>query len=147
MLTEFLMTGPGTYVRMKSTMEFHVDTTRNTMFTEACDAVQRQLETMCIRVEEWMTAFVHDLFTKLQRDYLATLVGGRSEVTAVIPLAERMLHEQVRTILEGADSRFAQICFTAGAAGSEQKDEDLIAQQLEDNSESDTKPGMKPEPL
>lgn len=137
---------------MKSTMESHVDTKRNTMFRDACCAVQGQLEAMCAVVEAEMTTFVNDLFTKLQRDYLATLVGGRAEVTAVVPLAERMLHEQVRSILDGADSRFAQFGLPASgqvpaaAVGLEQ-DEDLIAQQLEDRSETDTLPGMKQEQL
>lgn len=133
-------------------MESHVDTKRNTMFRDACDAVQGQLETMCATVQEQMTTFMDDLFTKLQRDYLATLVGGRAEVTAVVPLAERMLHEQARSILEGAESRFAQFGLPASgqvpaaAVGLEQ-DEDLIAQQLEDRSESGTIPDMKQEQL
>ncbi|KAG6360022.1 hypothetical protein INS49_011078 [Diaporthe citri] len=145
--------GPGTFGRMKSTMESHVNATRNNMFRAACDVVRGQLDGMCADVEQWMTVFINDLLTKLQRDYLTTLVGEHAEVTAAVPWAEQMLHGQVWPILEDADSRFAQICFPAGGGipaapvGSEQEDEDLIARQLEDVSESDTKPGTKQEPL
>lgn len=136
-------------------MESHVDNARNTMFREACTAVKGQLDMMCTGVEQWMTAFTQDLFAKLQRDYLATLVGGRAEATAALPLIERDLYEQVRLLLEGADSRFAQFSFPlnsevpAAAVGSvsEHKDEDLIARQLEVESEPDTKPVIKPEPM
>lgn len=153
LLTEVPTTGPGTFGRMKSTMESHVDTARNTMFRQACDAVEGQLDAMCASIEQWLTGFMNDLLTKLQRDYLATLLGGSGEVIAAIPLAERVLHEQVRPILEDADYRFAQFHFAASgevpaaaAMGSEQEDEDLIARQLEDMSESDTMPVIKPEP-
>lgn len=106
---EVLTTGAGTTIRMKSTMESHVDTTRNTMFRQACDAVKGQLDQMCAEIEKHMTASVDNLSTKIHRDYLATLVGEGAEV----PLAERMLHEQVRPILEDAGSRFAQFSFPA----------------------------------
>lgn len=130
-----------------------MDDARNTMFREACNAVKAQLDMMCAGVEQWMTAFTKDLFAKLQRDYLATLVGGRAEATAALPLVERVLYEKVRLLLEGADSRFAQFSFPANgevpvaAVGSEHKDEDLIARQLEVESEPDMKPIIKPEPM
>lgn len=145
-----LTTGPGTFGRMKSTMESHVDTARNTMFRQACDAVKGQLDSMCAELEQQMTFSINDLLNKLQRDYVTTL-GGRVEITAAVPLAEQMLHAQIGAILEDADSRFAQSCFPASDGmpaaplGSEQ-DEDLIARQLEDVSESGTKPDIKPEP-
>lgn len=150
---EVLTTGPGTFSRMKSTMESHVDNARSTMFREACNTVKGQLNTMSAGVEQWMTAFTQDLFAKLQRDYLTTLVGGRAEATAALPLVESILYEQVRLLLEGADYRFAQFSFPANgevpaaAVDSEHKDEDLIARQLEDESEPDTKPVIKPEPI
>lgn len=138
---------------MKSTMESHVDITRSTMFREACGVVRGQLDGMCAEVEQWMTIFINDLLTKLQRDYFTTLIGGHAEFTAAVPLAEQMLHGQVWPILENADSRFVQFCFPASGevpaappVGSEQEDEDLIARQLENVSESDMQPDMKPEP-
>lgn len=141
--------GIGTYSRMKSTMESHVDTARHTMFRAACDAVKGRLDSISACAEQLMTIITQNLLTNLQRDYHATLVGGPSEVTAAVPLAEQMLHSQVRPILEGADGRFAELCFppatggvsaaTIGASGQEE-DDDLIARQLEDESKLDTKP-------
>lgn len=143
--------GPGTFGRMKSTMESHVDTVRNTMFRQACDAVKGQLDSMCAGLEQQMTFSINDLLTKLQRDYVTTL-GERVQITSAVPLAEQMLHAQIGPILEDADSRFAQSCFPvsggvpAAPVGSEQ-DEDLIARQLEDVPESGAKSDIKPEPL
>ena len=153
--------GPGTYVRMKSTMESHVETVRASMFRQACDSVTAQLDSMCTGIEQLMTASVQDLAVKLQRDYLATLVGGGAEPDAAVPLAERMLHDQVRPILEDADSRFAEFCFperdvvSAAAVGSEREEANLIDQQLEDAiahgveeaSGSGTETGVNQEPL
>lgn len=150
-LTEVLTTGPGTFVRMKSTMESHVDIARKTMFREACDSVMGQLDTICAGVEQWMTAPAQDLFAKLQRDYLATLVGGRAEATAAIPLFERILCEQIQSIVEDSDSRFAQLSFAAtgevpsDAVGS--KDKNFVARKPEDDSEPETKPIVKQEPF
>ena len=148
------------FIRMKSIMETHVDMARNTMFRQACDSVKGQLDSMCAGIEQLLTIFVKDLVTKLQRDYLATLVGRCVEASAEVPLAERMLRGQIRPILDDADSRFAEFCFparratSATAAGSE-REESLIAQQLqdvmaqhqEDVSDSGTDTGVKPEPL
>lgn len=113
---------------MKSTMESHVDIARKTMFREACDAVKGQLDTMCADVEQWMAAPAQDLFAKLKRDYLATLLGGRAEATADIPLVERILYQQIQHILEDADSRFAQL-------------------SLKNDSEPEMKPVIKREPF
>lgn len=140
---------------MKSTMESHVETTRDTMFRDACNVVRGQLDGMSAEVAQWLMAFMNDLLTKLQRDYLTTLVGGHAEFTAAVPWDEQMLHGLVWPILEDADSRFARFCFPvsgsevpAAAVGSEQEeDEDLIVRQLEDVSESDMQPDMKPDPF
>jgi hypothetical protein len=145
---------------MKSIMETHVDMARNTMFRQACDSVKGQLDSMCAGIEQLLTILVKDLVTKLQRDYLATLVGRCVEASGEVPLAERMLRSQIRPILDDADSRFAEFCFparretSATVAGSE-REESLIAQQLqdvmaqhqEDVSDSGTDAGVKPEPL
>lgn len=133
-----------------------METTRNTMFREACKVVRGQLDGMCADVAQWLMAFMNDLLTKLQRDYLTTLVGGHAEFTAAVPWDEQILHGRVWPILEDADSRFAQsqFCFSASgdvpaaaAVGSEQEDEDLIARQLEDVSESEMQLDAKPDPL
>lgn len=101
---------------MKTAMESHVDTTRHTMFRAACDEVKQQLDRMCTNAENWMTMFVRDLLMELQRDYLNTIVGGPAQVAAVVPMAERIMHVKIQSILEDADSRFAQFCYAARGA-------------------------------
>lgn len=123
---------------MKSAMESHVATVRNTMFRQACDSVKGQLDSMCAEIEQLLAVFIQDLLAKMERDYLTILAGGCAEASAKFPNAERVLCGQVRPILEDADSRFAEFCFparntmSAAAMGSEQ-DEDLIAQQLQES--------------
>ncbi|KAK2607165.1 hypothetical protein N8I77_005867 [Diaporthe amygdali] len=147
--------GRGTYVRMKSIMEAHVDIARNTMFRQACDAVKREVDAMCTAIEQLMMAHLGKLFTMLERDYLATLVGEDAEFLAAVPWAERKLRGEMRPILEEADSRFAELCVPVsasdvdhedGAVGSEQAADNLIARQLEAES-SNVEPVVKPEPL
>lgn len=137
--------------RMKTIMESHVGTARNTMFTQACDSVKGQLDTMCAENDQLLTAFVEDLLTKMRRDYLSTLAGGSGGASAETPLAERMLHGQLRPILEDADSRFAEFCSSlrhtmpVSAAGAG-REEDSTARQQEDGAGSDTEARVKLEP-
>lgn len=131
---------------MKSTMESHVATVRNTMFRQACDSVKGQLDSMCAEIEQSLVVLIQDLLAKMKRDYLATLAGGYTETSAEVPYAERVLRGHVRPILEDADSRFAEFCFTArntmsATAGGLEQVEDIIAQQQQDsvsNSGTDT---------
>jgi hypothetical protein len=124
--------------RMKFALESHVGTARNTMFRQACDSVKGQLDSMCAGTAQLLTASVQDLVTKLRRDYLAALTGDFSDASAEVPLAERMLRDQLRSILADADSRFAVFCFPARRAMSataegSQREESFIAQQLQDS--------------
>lgn len=155
LLNDVSITGPGTYVRMKSIMESHVDIARNTMFREACDAVKGELDAMCTDIGQLTIASLVKLFPKIERDYLTTLVGKDAELLATTPRAERKLRGELRPILEEADSLFAKLCFPVspsdadredGAAVSEQMADDLTAQQLEAES-SVTESSVDPETL
>ncbi|KAG8163857.1 hypothetical protein KVR01_005775 [Diaporthe batatas] len=122
--------GEGTFVRMKAIMESHVATARNTMFRQACDSVQRQLDSMCVAIEKSLTVFVQDLLAKIRRDYRAILAGRCDEASAEVPLGERVLRDQMRLILDDADYRFAEFRFAASEDS--RSEESLIAQQLQD---------------
>lgn len=143
--------GRGTFVRMKSIMESHVATARKSIFREACDSVQGQLDSMCVEMEKSLVTFVQDLLAKLRRDYRAILAGGCDEASVEVHSGEQLLRDQMRPILEEADYRFADFCFAA-AEGSEWE-ESLIAQQLQDGMvrhqddvpNSDTKADVKSE--
>ncbi|KUI73699.1 Nuclear GTPase SLIP-GC [Cytospora mali] len=100
--------GPGSYARMKTAMESHVDTARHTMFAQACNTVKNDLEEMCKDVGKAMMVLVDDLFVKLEKDYLAVLVGEDTETEGgTVPWAERMLRGEMQKYLAEADSWFA----------------------------------------
>lgn len=131
------------------------------MFRKACGSVQKQLDSMCTEIEKSLTIFVQDLLSNLRRDYLATLTSGQgcTDPSAEIPIADKMLRDQIRPLVDGADSRFAEFCFldrrtTSATAEGSERDESLIAQQLQDgmsqHQEDVPNPGtetkVKPEP-
>ncbi|KAL1861640.1 hypothetical protein Daus18300_008756 [Diaporthe australafricana] len=108
--------GAGTFARMKRTMESHVTTARNTMFREACDAVIEQLDAMCVSIEHDLSAFVRNFLSTLERDYITTLIGEDPAALATVPLAERVLRNELRPILAEADARFAGLWEPASGA-------------------------------
>ncbi|KUI60678.1 Nuclear GTPase SLIP-GC [Cytospora mali] len=100
--------GPGSYARMKTAMQSHVDTARHTMFAQACNTVKNDLEEMCKDVGKAMMVLVDDLFVKLEKDYLAVLIGEDTETEGGnVPWAERMLRGEMQKYLAEADSWFA----------------------------------------
>ncbi|KAK7748092.1 hypothetical protein SLS53_001344 [Cytospora paraplurivora] len=168
-LTNTLTVGSGSYARMKTAMQSHVETARHTMFRQACDAVKSDLEEMCTHVEKAMLVLVNDLFIKVEQGYLAVLIGQDADSQRdAVPWAERMLRGEMRKLLAEADSWFARL-FPSGeqdeAAPDElaapeditqqsdanwsqselgDAEEDLIAQQLEGNHEAQY-PRVQPE--
>lgn len=131
-------------------MQSHVETARHTMFQQACDTVKNNLEDMCAYVEKAMLILVDDLFIKLEKDYLAVLVGDDAEVEGgAVPWDELMLRGEMQKRLAEADSLLAGLLpleDTDEAASDELDDaeEHLIAQQLEGNHAAQS-PSVKPE--
>ncbi|ROW06521.1 hypothetical protein VMCG_04292 [Cytospora schulzeri] len=141
--------GTGSYARMKVSMQSHVETARHTMFSQACDTVKNDLEEMCTYVGKAMLILVDNMFVKLEKDYLAVLIGDDAEIEGgAVPWAELMLRGEMKKRLEKADSWFA------GLFPSKENDdapdelddaeEDLIARQLEGSHEVQS-PRVKPE--
>lgn len=165
-LTNVFNTGAGSYARMKASMQSHVETARHTMFEQACNIVKNDLEEMCTDVGKAMMILVDDLFTKLEKDYLAVLIGQDTETQGTaVPWAERMLRGEMRKPLAEADSWFAEVLpseeYDEAASGApedtlpqsnadishpelDDTEDDLIAQQLEEDSRVKT-PRVKPE--
>jgi hypothetical protein len=120
------------------------------MFQQACDTVKNNLEDMCAYVEKAMLILVDDLFIKLEKDYLAVLVGDDAEVEGgAVPWDELMLRGEMQKRLAEADSLLAGLLpleDTDEAASDELDDaeEHLIAQQLEGNHAAQS-PSVKPE--
>lgn len=116
-------------MRMKNIMVTHVTDRRGSMFRNATDVVQRQLEQLCDRIQQDMEAHVQELRARLARDYLAVLVGvdvgaigagGPSRV-------ELMLRGEMAPLLAKSDGVFAEILgegSQAAAGGVEEEEGD-----------------------
>jgi hypothetical protein len=96
-------------MRMKNIMIGHVTTYRNSMFRDATNVVQKQLEDMCKQMKLEMEESIQELHGRLSRDYLSVLVGTDAGSTLQsVPRVERMLRAEMATVLAKADLPFAK---------------------------------------
>lgn len=58
---------------MKTAMVGHVDSSKNTMFRQACDTVKSHLDAMCRTVQREMNEHVENVFDMVYRDYNTVL--------------------------------------------------------------------------
>ncbi|KAK4109597.1 hypothetical protein N656DRAFT_839036 [Canariomyces notabilis] len=101
--------GTGSFMRMKNIMIRHVTTYRNSMFRDATNVVQKQLEDMCKQMKLEMEESIQELHGRLSRDYLSVLVGTDAGSTLQsVPRVERMLRAEMATVLAKADLPFAK---------------------------------------
>jgi hypothetical protein len=66
--------GPGSFKRMKAHMENHVSTKKQSMFNDACDAVQIQLRNVLLEAGDEMAKAADEVLSAISRDYLTVLV-------------------------------------------------------------------------
>lgn len=99
-----LLTGPGSYARMKTHMIDHVQTQGQGMFVRSTESVKTELQALCERVEQEMRAQVLDIYNLLARDYLAVLVGVEAGNVQALGLRspERVLRGEMLPILQDA---------------------------------------------
>ena len=101
--------GSGSYMRMKNLMINHVTNRRGSMFRNATNAVQRQLENLCERMRQEMEAHMQDVHARLARDYLSVLVGvDAASMAAGVPRVELLLRSEMAPRLAKADGAFAE---------------------------------------
>ncbi|KAK7450956.1 hypothetical protein Landi51_05272 [Colletotrichum acutatum] len=101
--------GPGSYARMKNHMVSHVEASRDTIFRHSTDSVKEQLEALCRRLQDELTAHVQDIYSLLARDYLHVLIGvDKDPKPTGLPRAERLLRAEMYRKLEQTAKRFAR---------------------------------------
>ncbi|KAF2455772.1 hypothetical protein BDY21DRAFT_288795 [Lineolata rhizophorae] len=101
--------GTGSYKRMKSEMESHVDNQRHSMFMKATDAVKDRLDDMWRIAEQHMSKGAEEVFMLMQRDYLNVLGGVNPQDSAMLSKTERDFRRHVSNQIEGADKLFRDI--------------------------------------
>jgi hypothetical protein len=96
-------------MRMKNLMINHVTNRRGSMFRNATNAVQRQLENLCERMRQEMEAHMQEVHARLARDYLSVLVGvDAAAMAAGVPRVELLLRSEMAPRLAKADGAFAE---------------------------------------
>ena len=76
--------GPGSYMRMKTSMAQHVDIQRHGMFSESCQTVERALDRLMANIEKKMLSQGNKTFVQMKQDYTSALLG------------EKITHDEIR---------------------------------------------------
>lgn len=108
--------GPGSYARMKTAMVSHVSNVRDSMFYEATKIVRQEIDLLLEQMQSTMQLQMRELHARIQRDYLAVLVGSDLSSQGATPRAERMLRAEMAPLLEDADLFFAGLEKATGPA-------------------------------
>lgn len=101
--------GPGSYRRMKSTMNGHVSNERHTMFQRSVDEVRRSLTRMAKDVENTMNDKADEVFILIRRDYRSVLGGGDVPHGQLLPKAQRLLRKEILGIIGKVENLFSKI--------------------------------------
>ncbi|KAK4236644.1 hypothetical protein C8A03DRAFT_16733 [Achaetomium macrosporum] len=102
--------GPGSYMRMKNLMITHVTVRRGSMFRNATNVVQEQLEDLLSRIQDYIEKQLQDIQAQLTRDYLAVLVGTDALSKGLRPpRVELMLRAEMAPMLAKTDEAFAEL--------------------------------------
>jgi len=100
------MIGTGSFARMKSAMVEHVETARNTMFSQATATTKERLEAIRGEVEAQLDKTALAILRSVCRDYIAEFVGtGVNRCSKVSP-RELELRASVKRVLRDADDAF-----------------------------------------
>ncbi|PBP27375.1 hypothetical protein BUE80_DR001561 [Diplocarpon rosae] len=93
------ISGPGQFKKMKSHMEDHIDSAKETMFSESCEEVQRLLLEMCRQVEQDMSDNTGSIFARIERDYLEAISGNKLPGGQTMPKFELNMRSKVAKII------------------------------------------------
>jgi hypothetical protein len=122
---------------MKDAMESHVDEKRHIMFRASADEVRRLIKEMLRLVEEDMLNKVEEVCNSMSRDYRTVLGGGDISEDEVMPRWQRILHGDVKAIIDKAEKIFKRIAGIEvegdlkGLEDGSQMDEDAEGQKME----------------
>jgi len=132
-------------------MATHVETNRRSMFRDATNVVQGQLEDLNTRIEGQLLIHMQETHGRLSHDYLAALIGTAAidNDNSGVPRAERMLRAEMIPLLEGVDPQFADLLAQLNEAFNDDK-ADLLAQfkdTFNHDEGLDGAPVISPEPF
>lgn len=116
---------------MKNIMVSHIESSRNTMFRQATDAVKGRLQDMSTVVEKQLSDKLKEICDSVFRDYMAVLVGV--SVTGLTnrarPTELDCLKADVNVVLRSAATLFAPV-EASGHSRSDPMEKDQIQDRL-----------------
>ncbi|KAL8899294.1 MAG: hypothetical protein Q9207_006271 [Kuettlingeria erythrocarpa] len=132
--------GPGSYKRMKTLMNEHVEQSRHRMFQESADEVRRQLDTMVHDVGERLADKTDEVFIQIKRDYRAVLGGGNIAQGEVIPRLQRQVRKETKKTIDGVEKMMKKVMgLEVDESADVKAEEDDALSELDDDSETKSK--------
>lgn len=93
---------------MKAAMNHHVDQERHVMFRDSAMETMERLKMMIQNQERIMSDRADEVFVLMRRDYRSVLGGGDTH-GELPPKSQRMMRNEVNSILEGVENMFREV--------------------------------------
>ena len=100
--------GTGSYKRMKAHMQDHVETSREHMFSEACNQVRNRIMAVCQALRDTMLDRADAVFVSMQRDFMF-LIGGVHDGRVSMPREERSVRRELEETMSAVDQTFQEV--------------------------------------
>ena len=105
-----VISGTGSFARMKAAMNSHIAAERHVMFQQSVDEVQGRLDAMIKDVKENLDDKVDEIFIQMRRDYRSVLGGANvTQEGQLLPKAQRLVRKELLHLIEGCERRFKRI--------------------------------------
>lgn len=112
--------GPGSFARMKAHMNDHVETERYNMFQKTAEDIRSQLLQLINDQQNFLSDKIDEVFITVRRDYRTALGIDQSNQEQLIPETQRLIRQDVLTIIESVENIFRRV------AGLEEAKEDVV---------------------
>ncbi|MCJ1384792.1 hypothetical protein MMC17_007910 [Xylographa soralifera] len=115
--------GSGSYARMKTAMNAHVERQKHRMFEDSTNEVQQRLKAMIRGVDETMSNKADEVFVAMSRDYRSVLGGGDVPHGEMMPKWQRAMRKEVKGVINKAERIFKRV---AGIEVEDDEDESEV---------------------
>ena len=114
--TYTVVSGQGSFRRMKDAMEQHVENHKDQMFSNATSEVRRELDTMCINIERQLKEGVGNVYMSISRDYAQLVRCSPTAMTNTSPECELEMKKKISEIVALSRHRWDDVLQTPDGA-------------------------------
>ncbi|KAK5950264.1 hypothetical protein OHC33_008733 [Knufia fluminis] len=133
--------GKGSFRRMKTHMDQHVDTIKQTMFAASTDEIKRRITAMLKDAQDQLEAGLDEIFISMKRDYTQLVTGVRSNAER-LPRDQRIMRKEVLDLVNGSKLRFERVVGLASPSPEPEVPADLVADESANNIGEASKSGQ-----